>query len=411
MSRHNEATLRLCPELGQAAIDLAVGSGAPPGDSNSADAFGDLFYPRVEAWLERTPAFAVRARIPWTYRGSEHTWVDVGFTAYADDLARKVVFDSTAELHRALRVLDQSLDSELEREGYLQNHSKKEVVPRIVGEGRQGREQWVFGHAHFFGAKMRSHARYLGSQHHYCGSNKPEIRARLKAIDVAFYSFGRFWYVGPRKFAILVFRATVVGSALAGLTSNVLTAREVGVLETRVLKYGRRLLLGQACKKPEETGGKHKSIANLEVLKFLGIADLTTELRIRRLGMWQAIALDRDRCCQVLASIFGVLENERDKDPLLPTGCLSEHAGPWAEQLVEDVAGLSIVDDLACLPEAMDNRPLRLFEGDVRHLFLSLDISMLRRRTMCATIPPPGWAPPPVGGGGDSEGESEKEWW
>ena len=43
MSRHNEATLRLCPELGQAAIDLAVGSGAPPGDSNSADAFGDLF--------------------------------------------------------------------------------------------------------------------------------------------------------------------------------------------------------------------------------------------------------------------------------------------------------------------------------------------------------------------------------
>ena len=81
--------------------------------SNSVDAFGDLFYPRVEHCLGSTPGFAVRAKIPWVDHGSDDVWVDVGFTDYADDLARKLVFEITAELHRAFGVLDRSLGTEL----------------------------------------------------------------------------------------------------------------------------------------------------------------------------------------------------------------------------------------------------------------------------------------------------------
>eukprot|EP00972_Heterocapsa_arctica_P025600 3767064-Heterocapsa_arctica.AAC.1 len=91
-----------------------------------------------------TADFAIWATIPWT----EDTWIDVGFTDYADDLARKVLFDSSAELHRSLRVLDRTLDAQLEIEGYLHNHSKKEVVPHVVGKGRQDKEHAIFGHSH-----------------------------------------------------------------------------------------------------------------------------------------------------------------------------------------------------------------------------------------------------------------------
>ena len=63
---------------------------------------------------------------------------DLGLSAFADDVAKKVVGRSEEELFEALehsdRVLDRVLDEELEGGGWKRNVDKREVVPTMKGK-------------------------------------------------------------------------------------------------------------------------------------------------------------------------------------------------------------------------------------------------------------------------------------
>eukprot|EP00969_Alexandrium_andersonii_P108473 4785920-Alexandrium_andersonii.AAC.1 len=118
---------RLSVTVGPDSALLAVGSGAPPGDSTAADFFGLQFYPQLHSWLAETQDLAIWSSVP----GWEND-VDVGFTNYADDLARTILFGNVPSLHRSLRLMDLSLDAHLASQGFVQNSSKKEILPFLA---------------------------------------------------------------------------------------------------------------------------------------------------------------------------------------------------------------------------------------------------------------------------------------
>eukprot|EP00972_Heterocapsa_arctica_P051245 7536106-Heterocapsa_arctica.AAC.1 len=60
-------------------------------------------------------------------------------SGYADDIARKVIFETVGQLQAITRSLDITLDDALMTEApdqYKQNYSKKVIVPCVVGAGK-----------------------------------------------------------------------------------------------------------------------------------------------------------------------------------------------------------------------------------------------------------------------------------
>ena len=64
--------------------DLGIGSGAPPGDKSASGFFHDSF----DDWLMHTSDEAMWVQVPWEQSDS----LDINFSSYADDLARRVMF-------------------------------------------------------------------------------------------------------------------------------------------------------------------------------------------------------------------------------------------------------------------------------------------------------------------------------
>ena len=93
----------------------------------------------------------------------------------------------------------------------------------------------------------------------------------------------------------------------------------------------------------------------------------------------------------VLAVLFGDMWALRGKPQINPHGTLGEHANPWRCQMLEDIEILKMHDDLACIPELLEGRPLRLFpNGEISEASLACDVSILWFACHAAAIPPPG---------------------
>lgn len=130
-------------------------------------------------------------------------------------------------------------------------------------------------------------------------------------------------------------------------------------------------------------------MSNEVVWKYLGLAPSQVEMQIRRLQFWQRMVQQQALHCNVLAAVFGHLPCER-VPPLQPDGSLPERAHPWLVQLLQDLSALQDIPDTAHIPQAVDGKPLRLFLPEVAADFLYIDVTILRRRFLCANIPPPG---------------------
>eukprot|EP00972_Heterocapsa_arctica_P061911 9126549-Heterocapsa_arctica.AAC.1 len=71
-------------------------------------------------------------------------------SGYADDIARKVIFESVGQLHAITRSLDITVDAALMTEApdqYKQNYNKKIIVPFVVGAGRGKKLKWLYDRA------------------------------------------------------------------------------------------------------------------------------------------------------------------------------------------------------------------------------------------------------------------------
>ena len=123
---------------------------------------------------------------------------DLGLSAFADDVAKKIVGRSEKELFEALKHSDEVLDEELARGGWKRNVDKREVVP--VGNG-QG---------------IVAGARHLGGRFTWNGNNREELLCRKRAVRTAWLSMGRFWTVkGHWATKRIIFGCKVLGAAVA----------------------------------------------------------------------------------------------------------------------------------------------------------------------------------------------------
>ena len=86
----------------------------------------------------------------------------------------------------------------------------------------------------------------------------------------------------------MIFYSIVVNAVLSGLEAFILTDSEVGRLQAFLIKKIRGLMKGKATQRGEE-GEVIKTITNLEVLKWAGMATVDIELQTRRLKMWQSM--------------------------------------------------------------------------------------------------------------------------
>eukprot|EP00959_Pyramimonas_sp_CCMP1952_P182394 3813903-Pyramimonas_sp.AAC.1 len=139
-------------------------------------------------------------------------------------------------------------------------------------------------------------------------------------------------------------------------------------------------------------------MSDVAVLKRLGMAPTTTELRVRRLRQYQRWLRAPDRHPQELAVMFGEL-------PLEPTptlddeGSVATDANPYAQRFVEDVETLltaagddELREDLQTAKGSLNVAAL-FFNDDLRERYLVHDPGMLRAQARAVAIPPPGWQP------------------
>eukprot|EP00969_Alexandrium_andersonii_P340260 15040427-Alexandrium_andersonii.AAC.1 len=80
--------------------------------------------------------------------------------------------------------------------------------------------------------------------------------------------------------------------------------------------------------------GTVRSMSNQSVMKHWRVADTFTELRVRRLRMYQRWAARPRHFVQALAAVFGttMLEKTRGYHCMNDYGCLTDGSTPWAVQ-------------------------------------------------------------------------------
>ena len=122
--------------------------------------------------------------------------------------------------------------------------------------------------------------------------------ARIGALRRGFLALGNFWRRAPIRMSRLAFRAFVVSAALSGWAAVVPTATDARHIGASLLKYARALLKGKAAGSLVEgaSGAEfvYKAVSNTDVCRAVGVADVHTELRIARLGLWQGVFRDVD---------------------------------------------------------------------------------------------------------------------
>ena len=103
---------------------------------------------------------------------------------------------------------------------------------------------------------------YLGASlptHPERKTNMPELKRRCKAMHVAWEMHksiftSRFSHKPKR----IMFVSLVYESAISGLTAYALSEKECALLDSRIVAYGRKMLLGDACTKTKLPDGSTK---------------------------------------------------------------------------------------------------------------------------------------------------------
>ena len=233
---------------------------------------------------------------------------DLGLSAYADDVAKKVVGRSEKELFEALEFSDKVLDEELEVGGWKRNMDKREVVPTMKGR-RPG-----------FDLKQKERgivagARPLGSRFTWNGNNREELLCRKRAIRTAWLSIGKFWTVkGHWAKKRIIFGCKVLGTAVSAAETYAWHDSEMKEINSLLCKYMRVML----------------------------IPPFSVEVAVRRIGWLKAMLWDEANHAQALAAVFGRFFG---RDVLEKDGDLCEGANPFAvafhrvEYLIEGVTG------------------------------------------------------------------------
>lgn len=165
-------------------VEFVPGDGGLMGRSETPRLFIEAFNHPVEKWMDET-----RDPMMWlTDDVVEGAGCDGSLVAFADDLLRKHRVEEGEEAFQDLERSEERINIELSHIKMKQNGSKREIVPRLKGGAATRKFQECI--------KMRekgkaiSWARHLGGAYVYNGSNAPDVKRRLHAVDAAWCSYG-----------------------------------------------------------------------------------------------------------------------------------------------------------------------------------------------------------------------------
>eukprot|EP00435_Cladocopium_sp_Y103_P029123 s87_g7.t1 len=273
---------------------------------------------------------------------------------------------------------------------------REEHVPFFAKAGAHAHYQSMFCD-NLSAGKVCRQARYLGPPYTFNGSHNSEVEERLVAAKLGWVACGRFWSRLPscHKGKLCVFRGMVYTPLLAGLETCVLDKSAYKKLDTCVLRFGRRLMQGQACREVEQVDGtiEYKALPSSAVFAVLRLLPCKDELFIRRVRWYQSMARTPSLHSIWFACMFGNFSFELHS-VINDNGSISSDAHPWAQQFHDDVSRLAEIEGGDTLVWLLAGQPLRLFT-DLRDDFLRLDVTFFRRIPFGEAIPPPELQPSP----------------
>ena len=318
--------------------------------------------------------------------------VDLSKFVFIDDVLRTFAFNTMGELVHRHSVVNDSFDARVGAIGVQQNRPKQVNMVSPAGPGSNAVLR-AFYHRSASGMPNPNNiCRYLGPKLSYDGRTNIEIDNRCRATEVGWVSFKAFWTSdNTLRNRAIVFRALVYEAAVSGMTAFVLTQSNVFKLTVKVVKYGRVLLQGRACRRKyeNEEPTSYEALSNSEVLRLLWLSPIDVELRVRRLRFWQAVVLEPDNHIQIVAAYFGRFDGELTMFD--GGGVILDRAHPWLLQLIGDIEALSIIEDFAHIVPTLASDPRKIFNIEFANDFKNVDVSILRAVRKTCAIPPPGY--------------------
>jgi len=358
---------------------LQVGSGLPQGCSSGPFCFNGVYADVLDNFLVGIKVLDKNLVVQSIVSDEE---LHLGCTNFVDDVGNTMTGETNAELIENSEGADECFAFALKQASMEQNKDKLVAVYNFFGDGAHQKQKEVLTNK---SSRAAVQARYLGPIIRWDFGNKVEIDKRLKSAGAVWFCLGAFWYSESQlKFKKVVFRGGVLSVLLTGLKALVLSTKDIERLQTFVVACGRKLMRGEGCVK-STTGGivSYKQKPNSEVLTFLGVAPIETELRVARLRWYQQVFKYQLDHQQFLTALFCKLPFESS----FPTG----KSHPWYEQFVRDMQEVENFDDQAWIWEA--------FSGNFRDMlkcedavveFTNLDFNMLRAKHLSVSIPPVG---------------------
>ncbi|CAE8616396.1 unnamed protein product, partial [Polarella glacialis] len=382
--RHNDAVINV--EVSDGELDVHPRSGTLQGDGPACQMFLEAYHPCLDDWQEVSNMLEGDGRLllACPVRGS---LVDVSFSSYADDVARKTLCATAFNAIAKTAGVSARLDQCLSRVDLAHIFLRADKRINIIGLCSQQTT---------CAARYSAVRGILAPGFHFQGLQTEEVHIRLQAAQRGWFSFGRFWQTPgtPQRATKIMFDGMVYSPLLSALQVMPLLASHYVLLDKAVLKYGRKLMHGKACTKTNHLDGatSYQATPNFKVWEYLGLVPSSCELTVRRLLWYQTLARNSLLHVGVLASIFGSFDF--DETPSVDEqGVIADTANPWALQFRADLRSLSCIGNGVTLLQLVGQSFLHVFFARCED-FCRVDAAALRYVNRRASIPPPGWILP-----------------
>ena len=266
-----------------------------------------------------------------------------------------------------------NMDDHINKSDFQQNVGKMEVVPALrSGWHNQKAAELAVGKW-----KMSPDVRHLGGRYVWNGNNRQEMRQRVLAAKKGWASMGRFWRCScPFRVRRLIFQTKVVAPMCAGMESYMLSKKDLGVMNTFMVKRLKVMMRGKAKDERSRSWSVGTFLAAWRLVPF-GV-----EMAVRRLKWLQAMVYDSEAHEKIIATTWGKRPGD-ETGVVDEAGKLTGEATPLAKAIEADMTMAEMMGMRETTffdwweQEGKSWRSIFLVE-DIRDAFLKLDFTELR---------------------------------
>ena len=346
-------------------------------------------------WLRRALSDNECARPALLAAGNDG--IDVSFTSFADDFARKRVVHDVSHLVRSSNQQCQQVQWFMDSINVSINDDKLCSLLSMFGTGSNSALRLAYGGALQLPGGFYRSCRYLGVHLQFNGSRTTELTRRCAAGRSGFGVLGSFWSkCGSAKHKRCVFQCMVDSSLLSGIKALAVPKSFLRKLDSVQASLCRKVVGGQGCAKTYSKAAdgvqdnvSFAAISNDEVLKLLRLTPVSIQLSIHRINFFKTWVRRPELHLQEISALFGqiVWPSEICDDEGNIVGSLV----PWWSQVLQDITALSAHSELDMFIDEIKEQPSLLFTDEfVRDTFLSTDPKVLASAFLSHAYAPPG---------------------